>query len=122
MVGISVACGVVAIVVAIIGGPTFGIIGGLIALVLGVVAMVTGIMAKKATNGAKGTPGFVCGIIGVVFGLIFTVGCFACGCSDPTGYTKFGCICGANMLANDVQNGVTQGLNELQSMLSEYNY
>ena len=118
MVGLSVACGVVAIVVAVLGGPLYGFVAGIIAIVLGCVAMVTGISAKKATNGAKGTPGFVCGILGAVFGLIFTIGCFACGCSDPTGSVKFGCLGGACVL----QSQGAAAINELQDALGNVDW
>ncbi len=76
---ISTIFGVISIIVAEIGGIMFGVSGGLLAAVLGAVALVTGISARKETNGAKGTAGFVCGIMGLIFGVFFAVSCSMCG-------------------------------------------
>ena len=43
----STILGIVSLVLAIIGGITFGVIGAAIALILGIVAVVLGINAKK---------------------------------------------------------------------------
>lgn len=53
--------GIVSLILAILGGIMFGVIGAGIALVLGVVAVVLGINAKKETGGTKGQTGFICG-------------------------------------------------------------
>ena len=49
----STILGIVSLVLAIIGGITFGVIGAAIALILGIVAVVLGINAKKQTGGTK---------------------------------------------------------------------
>lgn len=59
----STILGIVSLVLAIIGGITFGVIGAAIALILGIVAVVLGINAKKQTGGTKGQAGFVCGLL-----------------------------------------------------------
>ena len=43
----STILGIVSLVIAVIGGITFGVIGAAIALILGIVAVVLGINAKK---------------------------------------------------------------------------
>lgn len=58
----STILGIVSLVIAVIGGITFGVIGAAIALILGIVAVVLGINAKKQTGGTKGQAGFVCGL------------------------------------------------------------
>ena len=50
----STILGIVSLVIAVIGGITFGVIGAAIALILGIVAVVLGINAKKQTGGTKG--------------------------------------------------------------------
>ena len=49
----STILGIVSLVLAIIGGITFGVIGAAIALILGIVAVVLGINAKKTDRGPK---------------------------------------------------------------------
>ena len=66
----STILGIVSLVIAVIGGITFGVIGAAIALILGIVAVVLGINAKKQTGGTKGQAGFVCGLIGIIFAVI----------------------------------------------------
>ncbi len=91
----STILGIVSLVLAIIGGITFGVIGAAIALILGIVAVVLGINAKKQTGGTKGQAGFVCGLIGIIFAVIFAVGCSICGAvessSTKTSYTCSDC-------------------------------
>lgn len=122
--GLSTALGIVSLIVAIVGGITFGIIGAGIAIVLGIVAIVLGINAKKATNGAAGTGGFVCGIIGVVFAVIFAAGCAICGAAESSsigtkGYTCYGLIGGSCMVGDDVED-LDEELEELQKDLEDY--
>lgn len=106
--------GIVSLVLAIVGGITFGVIGAGIALVLGVIALVLSINAKKETNGTKGQAGFVCGLLGVIFAAIFAAGCAICGAVESsetkTTYTCYGCIGGSCMVANDVDD-TTDDLN-----------
>ena len=45
----STILGIVSLVIAVIGGITFGVIGAAIALILGIVAFVLGINEKKKT-------------------------------------------------------------------------
>lgn len=54
----STILGIVSLVIAVIGGITFGVIGAAIALILGIVAVVLGINAKKQTGGTKRSGGF----------------------------------------------------------------
>lgn len=56
----STILGIVSLVLAIIGGITFGVIGAAIALILGIVAVVLGINAKKQTGGTKGYTCYGC--------------------------------------------------------------
>ena len=111
---VSLVCGIVSIVVGIIGGITWGVIGAGVALVLGIVAVVMGIGAKKETNGTKGNAGFVCGILGIVFGALFAVACSVCG-SGTAGYGCYG-TCGAAMcLENDAEDALDELQNQLNS-------
>ena len=59
MATISLVCGISSIVVAVLGGIMFGVVTGIIAVVLGAVAVITGITAKKESGNTKGTGGFV---------------------------------------------------------------
>ena len=68
--GLSIALGVCGIVISIIGGMTFGIIGAIIGLGCSVGGIILGINTQKATGGAQGKGGFICGIIGAVFGFV----------------------------------------------------
>ena len=81
------------------------------------VGLVVGINTKKQTGGAKGTGGFVCGLLGLIFGLIFAVGCAACGgCSTCGGgygnYGCYGCV-GASCKAQSDINRATSELEDL---------
>ncbi len=120
---IATLCGVLSIVLAIIGGIMFGVIGAGIAVVLGIVAIVMGINAKKQTNGAKGSAGFVCGILGLVFGVIFAAGCGICGLSEQAnygtkGYTCYGCVGGSCMAQNDINDGIE----DMYDALEDFNW
>lgn len=86
----STILGIVSLVIAVIGGITFGVIGAAIALILGIVAVVLGINAKKQTGGTKGQAGFVCGLIGIIFAVIFAVGCSI--------YAAIGILIGSKLL------------------------
>ena len=59
----STILGIVSLVIAVIGGITFGVIGAAIALILGIVAVVLGINAKKQTGGTKGQAGLVLSVV-----------------------------------------------------------
>ena len=49
----STILGIVSLVIAVIGGITFGVIGAAIALILGIVAVVLGINAKHRQEAQK---------------------------------------------------------------------
>ncbi len=122
---LATVCGVLSIVVAILGGILFGAIAALIGLALGVVALVMGIKAKKETNNMKGNAGFVCGIIGLVFGVIFAAGCAICGCTTPGNYTCYGCIGGSCKASCDLKNASNKlngDLMDLYDELEGYNW
>jgi len=63
--------GIVSLVFAFVGSITFGVIGSGIAIVTGIIALVFGISVKKQTNGSMGSAGFICGLLGVIFGAVF---------------------------------------------------
>lgn len=111
---VALACGISSIVLAVLGGIMFGAIAALIAVVVGIVAVVAGTNAKKETNGVKGNGGFVCGLLGLIFGLVFAAGCGICGCSDPTGYTCYGCVGGSCK--------ATQDAKDIYNMLDDYDW
>lgn len=115
---VALACGISSIIVSVLGGIMFGIFGGLLGVVLGVIAVVAGTNAKKATNGVKGNGGFTCGLLGLIFGVIFAAGCGICGCSEPTGYTCYGCVGGSCKATQDVNNG----LDDLNDLLNDYDW
>lgn len=103
---IALVCGIVSIVFAVVGGIMFGVVCGVIAIILGVVAVVVGINTKKAQGNPKATAGFVCGLLGLIFGIIFTAGCGICGCADPTGYTCYGCVGGSCKAKSDIGSAI----------------
>jgi len=108
--GLAIALGVCGIVISIIGGMTFGIIGAILGLALSVGGIILGINTQKATGGAQGKGGFICGIIGAVFGVIFFIGCLACGGS----YGKWGCVGGCNSASKDIEKAWDEaGLNDI---------
>ncbi|MCR4604639.1 MAG: hypothetical protein K5639_01430 [Eubacterium sp.] len=78
---VGLILGIVSIILAIIGGITFGVIGAGVAIVLGIVGIILSVNTKKATDGAKGTGGIVTSILGIIFAAIFAIGCVVCGAS-----------------------------------------
>ncbi len=92
----------------------FGVIGGLIAIVLGVVALVFAIDLRKASDNQEGTAALICGIIGLVFGIFFSLTCAFCSC----GLGCYGCVgtscqCAAcNSAANSATNELLNELNK----------
>ena len=111
----STILGIVSLVIAVIGGITFGVIGAAIALILGIVAVVLGINAKKQTGGTKGQAG-------IIFAVIFAVGCSICGAvessSTKTSYTCYGCVGGSCLVSSDV-NDAADSLNDLSNALND---
>lgn len=105
---VGTICGIASLIVAILGGILFGAIAALIGVILGVVGLIIGINTKKKTGGAKGTGGFVCGLLGLIFGLLFTVGCAACGsctsCGGVGGYGCYGLVGGNCKMKCDMKN------------------
>ncbi|MBO4396179.1 MAG: DUF308 domain-containing protein [Eubacterium sp.] len=71
--GAALALGIIGLVMALMGGSLFGVIGGGIAVIMGIIAICLGVSAKNKTNRKKGTGGFVLGIISVCFGLIMAM-------------------------------------------------
>ncbi|MBR4344409.1 MAG: hypothetical protein IKP88_17195 [Lachnospiraceae bacterium] len=117
--GLAVALGVVGIVISILGGICFGIFGALLGIASSVGGIILGINTQKATNGAQGKGGLVCGIIGAAFGVLFFIGCLAC---DVGGYGKFGCVGGCNSAVNDAKNSdadFEKAWNELEKAVKD---
>ena len=115
--------GLIALVVSIVGGITFGIIGAGIALVCGIIAIVLSVKVKKETDGAKGTGGMVMGILGIVFGAIFAIGCTVCGASlagetGTSGGMCYGCV-GVKCF---VDNAVNEAGSALQDALENVDW
>ncbi len=106
--------GIISLVVSIVGGITFGVIGAGIALVCGILAIVMSVKVKKETDGAKGTGGMVMGILGIVFGALFAIGCTVCGASvmseaGTSGGTCYGCVgikCFVDSKTNEFQDAL----------------
>ena len=120
--GLSLALGICGIVISILGGLTFGIIGAILGLGLSIGGIILGINTQKATNNAQGKGGLVCGIIGAAFGFIFFIGCLACGGS----YGKWGCVGGCNSASKDIKNAVDdydwdEFANQLQDAIDKAN-
>ena len=111
---VATVCGIVSLVVGIIGGITFGIFGAAIALVCGIIAVVMGVGAKKETNGAKGGAGMVCGILGIVFGALFAIACSVCG-AGTGGYACYGTVGGTMCAANDVEDALEDAYGDLDN-------
>ena len=114
---IGMIFGILSLVLSIVGGITFGVIGAGVALVLGVLGIIMSINVKKATNGAKGTGGLVMSILGIVFAAIFAIGCVVCAASvsEATGGATsagscYGCV-GVRCFAQDTANTIQQNLN-----------
>lgn len=116
----SLILGIVSLVLAVVGGITYGVIGAGIALVLGIIAVVLGVNAKKQTNGAQGQTGFVLGLIGLIFAVIFAAGCAVCGAAESsstkTSYTCYGLVGGSCMAASDVDKAKNRAINELNDL------
>lgn len=96
---ISLSTGIASVVLAILGGILFGVIAALIACLVGAVAVVTGInVKKKEDNNSFATGGFICGLLGMVFGLVFAAGCAMCACNEKAQfgscYTCYGTVGG----------------------------
>lgn len=117
---IGLVCGICSIVIAIIGGICWGVIGATIALVLAIVGIVFSTMAKKE-NGT-GTGALVCSVIGIVFACIFELGCMVCGCSAEQSAKRYGgsakgigCtgICGAACTVDNETKKYSKELNDL---------
>lgn len=89
--GLGTALGVFSLILSILGGILFGVIGASVAVLLGIIAIVLSTNAKKKSNSRVGTGGFVCGLLGVIFGAIFAIGCAACG-SQCDGYGCHGVV------------------------------
>ncbi len=111
---IGLICGISGLVIVLLGGIMFGVIGALIGTALCVVGIVMGINAKKQTGGAKGSGAFVCGLIGAIFGVIFAAGCGICG-SCSAGYGCYGCVGSSCKLAGDTRNS----MRELEGMFND---
>lgn len=80
---------------AIFGAMAFGIYATSLSSVLCIVGIILSAIAKKKSGKKKGTGGLVFSIIGLVFSMVFTVGCIACGSafSDAgmDGFGMYGC-------------------------------
>ena len=116
--GLSLALGIVGIVVSIIFAPLFGFIPALIGLALSVVGIILAINTKKATNNEQGTGGFVCGLIGAILGAIFFIGCLACG-SCGGGYGAWGCVGGTCNAVDDAADELDDWSKELEKALKD---
>ena len=108
---LSIILGVVGLVIGILGGILFGFIPALIGLGMGVAATIMGINTKKATNQQVGNAGFILGLLAIIFGAIFFIGCLACGgCSAS--YGCWGCV-GSSCKANNDVNSALSDLSKL---------
>ena len=114
---IALVCGIVSIVLSVLGGILFGVIPAVISVALGVVAVVLAININKTSPEKKGNAALICGIIGLVFGVVFAAGCSICGCASG-GYTCYGCVGGSCKASSDVSRGAGDILN----MLENYDY
>lgn len=107
--GVALACGICSIIIGILGGILFGVIGGGLGLILGVLGIVIGTNAKKSGD-VKGQSGFVTGIIGVVFSVIFVAGCTYCALQSSelgvSKYTLTGCVGGSCSAVKDGKNAI----------------
>lgn len=108
---VSIILGVVGLVFGILGGILFGFIPALLGLGMGVAAAVIGINTKKATNQQVGNVGFILGIIAIIFGAIFFVGCLACGACSAS-YGCWGTVGSSCKASNDI-NSALSDLNSL---------
>ena len=117
---IALVCGIVSIVLAVLGGIMFGVIPAVLAIALGIVALVLGINVNKTSPEKKGNGGLVCGIIGLVFGVIFAAGCSICGCTSG-GYGCYGCVGSSCKASSDISKGVNS-LNNLFEDMEDWDY
>ncbi len=111
----ALVLGIVGLVVSILGGICFGVIGALIGLACSIVAVVLSIGVKNATNNQKGGSAFVCGLLGIIFGAIFMVGCAIYG-SCSAGYMCYGCVGGRCKASSDL-NSAADDLNDILNSL-----
>ena len=81
----GLVCGIVSLVLMLIGLFTVGI-GGIVGLAVGVVGLVLSIMARKEMPSTMATAGLVISIVGVCLCAIFGLGCFVCYCSAVSAY------------------------------------
>ena len=107
---VGIILGIVSLVVSIIGGISFGVIGAGVAIVCGVIGIILSVKTKKETDGEKGTGGLVTSILGIVFAAIFAIGCTLCGgaVSSATGGATsagmcYGCV-GVKIFAENATN------------------
>ena len=114
--GVGLILGIVSLVVSIIGGISFGVIGAGVAIVCGVIGIILSVKTKKETDGEKGTGGLVTSILGIVFASIFAIGCTLCGgaISSATGGatsagTCYGCV-GVKIFAENATNQAKDAL------------
>lgn len=104
----AMVCGVFALVISIVGGITYGVIGAGVGTILSAVGIVLSINASKKTNHQKGAGALICSVFGFVICIIFAAGCAICGASEmesvgTKGYTCYGIVGGSCMVADDVE-------------------
>jgi len=63
-------CGIFSILMGLIGGILFGIIGGGVAAAMGIIAFILGVKAKKDPEKGNGLGGKVTGIVGLFIGIV----------------------------------------------------
>ena len=123
---VGLVLGICSIPFSILGGIMYGVIGSTIGLLLGAAGLVLGIMTQKATNKQKGLGAFICGLIGLIFGVLFLIGCSICGCSEKnstgTCYTALGSCGGSCQAANDAKKGINRITNDLDSLYDSLNW
>ncbi|MCQ2519107.1 MAG: zinc-ribbon domain-containing protein [Lachnospiraceae bacterium] len=121
----ALVLGIFSIVIAVLGCIFFGVIGGAIAIALGIWGIVLSISVRKSTFNQKGTGAFVCSIIGIVLGALFSLGCSLCTC----GTGCYGCVGTCSALSgtakgayniyqdvNDIYNGGSGMYDNLQDL------
>lgn len=117
--GVALACGICSIVIGILGGILFGVYGGGVGLVLGILGIVMGTNAKKSGD-VKGQSGFVTGLIGAIFSVIFIAGCAFCGIKASQGgassnYGCAGCVGTACQAKSDVEKAGDEIKNAIEN-------
>ena len=115
--GVALACGICSIVIGILGGILFGVYGGGVGLALGILGIVMGTNAKK-TGDPKGQSGFVTGLIGAIFSVIFIAGCAFCGlkASQSGASSNYGCA-GCVGTACQAKSDVEKAGNEIKNAI-----